>query len=303
VGCSWEQRARRELLDRRVGRAAWSYRAGAAPGVEPTALACLGLLAAGDVGSAAADRATCRAAAEWMAGLQRDDGSIPVAPDPAMPGWATPHAILVWSGLAGWETPRRRARAWLLGLTGRPIPTRPEDRGVLGHDPTLIGWPWVDGTHSWLEPTAMAILALCREGLGYHPRARQGVGLLLDRSIPGGGWNYGNKAVFGRTLRPQPAPTGLALLALSAFGDCTPAVPAALRYLRGVLPNLRAAVSLGWGVLGLRAHHACPAEARSWLAEAYDQCTGRPDATLGLAVLLLAAGPRAPALILEPSSP
>ncbi len=286
----WQERARRELIGRRSTDPAWGYRVGAAPGAESTALASLGLLATGSEGSAQADRRIAEESAGWLAALQRGDGSVPATPDPAMPGWTTPHALLLWCGLAGFRTHRQRACDWLLGRKGVPIPTTPANRGVLGHDATLIGWPWIDGTHSWLEPTALAILALAREGLGHHPRVRQGVSLILDRAIPSGGWNYGNKAVFGRVLRPQPGPTGIALLALTGRVDRSPATTAAVDYLRATLPTLRAAVSLGWGVLGLRAHGACPAAAQSWLAEAYAQCTGRPDATLGLAVLLLAAG-------------
>ena len=290
MSCGWEGQARRELLHRQGPASAWSYRKDSAPGVEPTALACLGLLASGDGAFEAADRATSRAAAAWMAALQRGDGSLPASSDPAMPGWATPYAILLWSGLTGFEVERRLAQGWLLGFEGLPIPTAPGNQGLIGHDSTLIGWPWVAGTHSWLEPTALAVLALCREGLGDHTRVGQGVSLILDRAVAGGGWNYGNKSVFGRALRPQPAPTGIALLALAARANHSRAVSRALDYLRGTLPRIRAAVSLGWGVIGLRAHDACPAEAEAWLAEAYEQCTGRPDATLGLSVLLLAAG-------------
>jgi hypothetical protein len=300
---SWKQDARGELLNLRSRSAAWGYRRDQPPDVEPTALAGLGLLAFGDraLDSRAADLAATRAAAAWMAAIQRTDGSLPVSQSLPTPGWSTPYAMLLWSGLAGFETARQRARNWLLGVKGRPIPRTKETIKVIGHDSTMIGWPWVEGTHSWLEPTAWAILALCREGLADHPRVRQGIGLILDRAIPQGGWNYGNKTVFGQSLRPQPGPTGLALLALAARGDCTPAVPAALESLRGTLPNLRAAVSLGWGVLGLRAHHACPPEAEAWLAEAYQRCTCRPDSVMSLALLLLAAGEGALSLILPPS--
>ena len=38
-----------------------------------------------------------------------------------------------------------------------------------------LGWPWVDGTHSWVEPTALALLVMGREGLSGHSRAREGV--------------------------------------------------------------------------------------------------------------------------------
>jgi len=66
----------------------------------------------------------------------------------------------------------------------------------------------------------------------------------------------------------------------------------ALDYLRRALPSTRAAASIGWGVLGLKAHEACPPDADTWLAEAYEHGTGKPDATVGLGLLLLAAGPR-----------
>jgi hypothetical protein len=228
-------------------------------------------------------------AADWLAELQREDGSLPAIRGRPMPGWTTPYAIFLWSRLEGFGDRRRRARDWLLSINGRPMPSSAESRAVLGHDPSLIGWPWVDGTHSWIEPTAMAILALCREGCRDHPRVRRGLNLIVDRAIPGGGWNYGNKSVFGQVLRPQPGPTGIALLALAAGGarDC-PAVPPALDYLRRTLPLIRAAASVAWGILGLKAHGACPPEAASWLLESYERCTGRPDATIGLGLLLMA---------------
>jgi hypothetical protein len=215
-----------------------------------------------------------------------------------MPGWATPYAILAWSAVGGFEAPLGDAARGLLAAKGKPIPTGPENAGVIGHDTTLIGWPWVERTASWLEPTVLAILALSRAGLGNHARVAEGLSLVLDRAIREGGWNYGNKAVFGRALRPQPAPTSIALLALAACRCRAFAVNRALDYLRATLPNLRAAISLGWSVLALRAHGACPAPAWSWLAEAYAQCSGRPDATVGIALLLLAAGERGTELLL-----
>ncbi len=147
-------------------RGAWGYRDGGSPAVEPTALAGLALLALGGkrrrfTMRAAAKRRHAAEAAAWLAGLQREDGSVPAVPGPATPGWATPHAMLLWSRLEGFEDRRRRARDWLLSVArqaGREYAAT--DRAALGHDPNLIGWSWVAGTHSWLEPTAMAILAL-----------------------------------------------------------------------------------------------------------------------------------------------
>ena len=95
----------------------------------------------------------------------------------------------------------------------------------------------------------MAVLALSRAGLAEHPRVQEGLRLIRDRAVRSGGWNYGNKAVFGRPLRPQPAPTGLALLTLAGIdergGDRS---RRAIGYLREALPGVRASASLGWGV-------------------------------------------------------
>ena len=116
-----------------------------------------------------------------------------------------------------------------------------------------------------------------------------GVVVILDRALERGGWNCGNRSVFGTELRPQPAPTGLALLALAAKGERAKAVGPAVAYLHATLGGLRAAVSVGWAVLGLRAQNALPLEAENWLEEAHARCSGKPDAALGLALLLLAS--------------
>ena len=68
-------------------------------------------------------------------------------------------------------------------------------------------------------------------------------------------------------------------------------------YLRAALRDLRAAVSVGWGVLGLRAHDAVPVEAETWLEEAHARCSGKPDAAMGLALLLLASSEPALSLL------
>ena len=91
------------------------------------------------------------------------------------------------------------------------------------------------------------------------------------------------------TCVPQPGPSGVALLALAAHGDDSPECRRGIDYLRQALRDVRAGISLGWGVLGLRAWDACPPEAASWLGESYRRCGSRPDAAVSLALLLLAA--------------
>jgi hypothetical protein len=204
---------------------------------------------------------------------------------------------LLWT-VAGRRDDRvARAVRWLLDAKGRALPRSEDPGGVAGHDTTLIGWPWVADTHSWLEPTALAVLALGAAGKGGHPRVEEGLRLIRDRAVESGGWNYGNRSVFGRNLRAQPGPTGVALLALAGTGPRTEEIDRAVAYLRKSLPTVRAAASLGWGLIGLRAWGADPPEADAWLAEAHHDVAGRHDAAPRLAYLLLAAAPRTLAVL------
>jgi hypothetical protein len=289
-------------MEMRGGALAWGYRRSGTLSVEPTSLACLGLLASAGDEPSDGIVATSREAANWVSGIQQADGCVPVSPNLKTPGWSTPYALLLWSRLTGFEAARLSARAWLLRDRNSPRSVRAANDKILQDDSTIPGWPWVEGTFSWIEPTAMAILALCRESWGDHPRVIEGIRLILDRALDRGGWNCGNKRVFGHELRPLPGPTGTALLALAAHGDRSPTVSRALDYLRGTLPSVRAPVSLGWGVLALRAYHVCPVQADRWLAEAYETCRRRPDSTMSLALLLLAAGADESGLIGPPTT-
>ena len=292
-GEDWRSAARRELLGLRGRQRGWGYRKGAALAVEPTCLACLGLLATrggDDSESAAEAKAAVEGSGDWLATIQRPDGSLGVAGSTSGPGWPTPLGLLVWRAAGGREDARRRGVEWLLREEGEHATPSSGAAPILGHDMTLVGWPWVDGTHSWLEPTATAVLALRAAGLGAHPRCVEGLRLIRDRAIDAGGWNYGNKAAFGRALRPQPGPSGIALLALASQDPRAGIVDRAIRYLHETLPGIRACASLGWGLLGLRAWDAAPVEADRWLAEAFQHASGRPDAASKLALLLLAGG-------------
>ena len=201
----------------------------------------------------------------------------------------TPFAMLVWAMFPEHAPALKRGSHWLLGIEGRTLDPREDPSHIAGHNTLLVGWPWVAETHSWLEPTALAVLALGRDGFANHPRVLEGLRLIRDREIDSGGWNYGNKAVFGRPLRPHPAPTGLALLALGGIDRRTPQVARAIDYLTGSLSGVRACASLSLGIVGLRAWGAVPEDADVWLAEAFEASRGKRDAAPKLACLLLAS--------------
>jgi hypothetical protein len=159
---------------------------------------------------------------------------------------------------------------------------------MFGHDTTLVGWSWAEGTHSWVEPTALQVVALRTAGHGQHPRVREAVRLLLDRQLPAGGWNYGNTLVMGNTLPPHVQPTGIALLALAGEPAARGRIERSLTYLRQTVNESTATVSLAWALLGLAAHGQSPAPAAEWLERAFRRtaqrdCSPYKYALLGLA--------------------
>jgi hypothetical protein len=138
-----------------------------------------------------------------MLALQSEDG---VAPDTLIRG-------------ADWLAQRQvRQLGFVARTLFRFLPE--EERTAL--DPELIGWPWHDGSFSWVEPTAVSVLALkrMRVMLADHfpdDRVEQGAKLLYDRQCEDGGWNYGNRAVLGEELDAYPDVTAIALLALQDY--------------------------------------------------------------------------------------
>jgi len=281
----WIDIAAGGLLDRHESGAGWGYRNDGASFVEPTAVAMLALASRPSDASATA----VEQAAAWLAGLQHSDGHLGLSADIADPGWTTPWAVLAWAVADGFEQPRQKATQWILRSEGKTIP--PEENLVVGHDSTIPGWPWVHGAHGWVEPTATALWALRREGLDHHARFHEGVTLLADRAISAGAWNYGNSAVFGSDLRPQPAPTGMALVALAGCDVDSDVVERACAYLRRSLPRVRAPRSLAWGLLGLTAWQQRPPRAEQWLEEAFGQLPAARATALDWAPLVLAGSP------------
>jgi hypothetical protein len=86
------------------------------------------------------------------------------------------------------------------------------------HDTTIIGWPWIDRTFSWVEPTAWCMLALKRAARRGTPTAEARVAeaerLIVNRACESGGWNYGTSYTLGQDLRAYVPTTALALIAM-----------------------------------------------------------------------------------------
>jgi hypothetical protein len=274
------------VLDELSARPVGGYTREAAPSTEPTALTALAL--AGYERSASAAEAGA-----WLARLQSADGSVPAAAGD-LPGWTTGLAVLAWQILAQPDDASAAADAncvsrgveWILAASGLPLGEVSAD---FGHDVRLVGWSYAEGTHSWIEPTAISVAALKAAGHSDHPRTREGVKLLIDRQLAGGGCNYGNTMVLGQTLRPHVQPTGLTLVALAGESDPSGRVAKSCAWLAQSLGPKTTPVSLAWGLLGLAAQGAPHPEAEAWLSVAGERVLARDRSPHKLALLALAA--------------
>jgi len=254
------------------------YQAGGAAATEPTALATIALQAAGHTASLDLAR--------WLSAQQSADGTLGITAQESAPHWPTGWGMVAWSlWRDGTFTPNlARATNWLVAMRGQPMHSVPE----LGHDATLVGWPWVEGTHSWVEPTAIAALGLAATGQRAHPRSQEAIRLLYDRQLPGGGWNYGNTVVLGQELRPHVQPTGLALLSLNNCADPKGHIATGVRYLLNSIDHTSTTTSLCFAILGLAAQQSLPAQAAAWLTQAAGRTLASDRSPYKLALLTLA---------------
>ena len=221
---SWLETAL-NLLD---AGAPWGYRPLAQPCTEPTALCAMALGAHGR-------SSNHQMALGWLAKLQTAGGSVGVSATHPQPRWPTSLAVLAWqvgrfakpsyqaartSGVCGREcdlgTAIDRAVQWILTSKGKCSPRSAD----LGHDRSLLGWPWVLGTHSWVEPTAMHLLALKATGFGMHVRSRSGAA--FDRPVVGRRWlQLREHQRAGPGIGAARSAHGIVLLALIGEEDTT----------------------------------------------------------------------------------
>lgn len=257
---------------------------------EPSALAALALVGHGR----SADSAPV---GEFLVGIQEDNGAVGVRAGEPSPRWPTSLAMLAWLAIDEQTHSDSIARAfrWAQSVEGERVAST-----NTGHNGMLSAWPWVEGTHSWLEPSALFTVAFKALGFSEHARTREAGVLLLDRILPNGGCNYGNTAVLGQMLRPHVQPSGIAMLALRGEFDVRRKIALTLDYLAQSLTPETTSASLAWALLGLAAHNRTPKNAAELLAAAYARTMRRDRSPHKIALLALAAlGKNAPLISLQ----
>jgi hypothetical protein len=190
----------------------WGYFPGKASWFEPTAYAVLALHGLPQ------DRQRIEKAAACLLSWQRPDGGFPAAARLPESSWVTALAVTVMTVMAHTGRERGRAVAWLLDQKGSEKAwfTRIASRmGLLdpGRPIDVTGWPWLQGTSSWVEPTAQALVALKIAGVA-HARVAEGEAQLLGVRCRDGGWNYGSPRALQIDLPSYAETTAVALLGL-----------------------------------------------------------------------------------------
>lgn len=228
----------------------WSYYSGKQSWLEPT---CYGALVL--QGDPAADRA-------WslLKSWQAADGSWPPTGGAAISGWGTALCLTLAQVRGDLGEPYRKGVDYLLKTAGTESELWRRALAWLGffepgRNLSLKGWPWKDGTSSWVEPTAHALIAL-KKASAHFPsphlleRVRSGEALLLDVRCKDGGWNYGSPWTLGEDQRSYPETTALALLGLQGRAEAGSSLDLAKNWLRDTPSSLARA----WITVALRLH-------------------------------------------------
>jgi hypothetical protein len=227
----------------------WSYAPGEPSTVEATAAVTLALQDRSDAADARFRGLT------WLVAVQHRDGGWGLTREDAESGWQTAWAALVLAREGEPGGPLEKAIGWLLRIEAMKFADDELQGGTqqsLAIDPTLRGWPWLPGQATWVEPTALAVLALAQVPLtpAISVRTDEAVRYLEDRRCIDGGWNVGNPVMLGASVPPRAEPTAWVLLALARLArDAVTSQD--LAALRSCMEHDGGTLGLAWGLLAL----------------------------------------------------
>jgi hypothetical protein len=240
-------RALRFLAAQQQADGGWGYMAGKQSFPEPT---CYTLLALADTPDHPPRETRALA---WLSERQAPSGALTFSEAKADPdNWGTILACFTLRRLQLAPDLSASCLSYLLRARGNRL--EPQASRQLNFDGTLRTWSWAPGTASWVEPTAYALIALKAHGLHAHERVKEGEAYLLDRACYDGGWNYGNKEVFGVKLEAMPTVTAYALLALQDCDREQAVIAKSLAYLERELDTRQSALTLALGALCLNVY-------------------------------------------------
>jgi len=286
---------RREELLKLLERAqnpdgGWAFHLGGSSRVEPT---CWAVRAHADANAEDAPEIT--RALDFLKSKQLADGSWPAADGMEAGAWVTSLAcsVLVRESQTkanGNQNAIRAGLRWLCDYYPRDssgwqkfLKKFQSNKHLVAHSDEFRGWGWTPRTSSWVEPTALALMAFAdtrpRGQLEKSVAERRALAirLLYDRMCPRGGWNCGNPRVYGVDGDPLVLPTCWALLALrnvQAQTEFSKSISEefgtrralSLKWLEDEFANIQSASSLAMACVTLKSYGvALPQSPRSLL--------------------------------------
>lgn len=278
----------------------WGWSNGRHSSTECSSLALLALASVGG----GQQTVPVRKGLEWLIKRQNSDGSWPLNDSVSAGSWATALGML---GLGPWpeyESAIVKAGRWALQQYGNKpgwlanlllMLSFKRKPVILNED--LIGWPWASGTFSWVEPTSYFLIALKRTrshlaDTNIEERIKQGESMIYDRMCAGGGWNYGNSAVYGENLWPYADTTAIALIALQNRRDAEEN-RLSLTALQDALRAVDSSLALSWSVLCYDVYGRDSMTLRQRLIDGFETTAYlRENKSLALYVLALTGGAR-----------
>jgi hypothetical protein len=283
----------------------WGFHAGDESRVEPTCWAAGVLVHADHVRQTSVTHAV-----DFLNTKQLPDGSWPAIGGMTSGSWVTSLACIFLSRCGEDRRAVDAGLKWLCDDYPRDSSFWQKFLGRFASKKDLVtqndeyrGWGWTPRTSSWVEPTALALIAFARANppqlaSQIEQRRALAVGLLYDRMCAGGGWNCGNPRVYGVDGQALILPTCWALLALR---DATehPNRRVSLEWLERQISGIRSAGSLAAAILTLESYgiHPPPQPTLSDYSADELMAQGTHVASwvamaLGTGGTLLSAGPR-----------
>jgi len=192
----------------------WGYLPGHSPVVEPSAAALLALHGVAEA------QGTALQALDWLRATQHADGGWGFCDHDEESNWHTAWAVIALQRAAPGDAAIQPGLTWLAHLgdpSGAGDDFSPAASGLAANDPAALAWSWLPAEATWVEPTALACLALQGERADPDVAARleAAAGYFAQRRCQGGGWNVGNPVMFHTPLPARACQTAWVLLALS----------------------------------------------------------------------------------------
>jgi hypothetical protein len=269
----------------------WGFHPGSQSRVEPT---CWALLALAEQQQTTANSQREKGI-DFVRGGQLSDGSFAACAGQNVGCWVT--SLASWALLRDPESKKavEAGLRWVcedwprdINLLRRIVRKLKPGQQVSRQNNSLRGWGWTPRTASWVEPTALALIALeqapeeLRPG-GCEKRCRMAKLMIYDRMCPGGGWNCGNPMVYGVPGDPAVGQTVWALLALRNEPD-TEQKRLSLQWLEENLGVVSGAASIALAKICLEVYGRPWTDGASRLAEALE----KRELTISVTVMALA---------------